>query len=167
MMTTSVRPKVAAKMLSLAQIGYAEWFFGNLYEAVVKVPGLLAQGQLTSTLGAGSPVRYYLPGAVISCGATSAAVVSVWKLRTERRAFVAMVLALLAGGVATAHLVRTVNLKLFMRGNSIPQPERDRMLGMWYRVNAIRLGTTACAWSLAAWINYKLRSENRNSKDRS
>ena len=146
-------------MLSLAQVGYAEWFFGNLYEAIVRVPDLLAGGHVTSILGLGSPVLYYLPGAMISFGATLAAVITSWKSDRERGMLVAMVLALLAGGIATAYLVRTVNLNLFLHGNSISQAERSRLLNIWYQLNMLKLGTTATAWLLAARINSRLRSQ--------
>jgi hypothetical protein len=35
--------KRIATILSVAQLGYAHWFFGNLYEAIVKVPSRLAE----------------------------------------------------------------------------------------------------------------------------
>ena len=43
-------------LISLSQIGYAWWFFGNLYEALVKVPELLANSaRLPSILLSGVP----------------------------------------------------------------------------------------------------------------
>lgn len=148
-------------MLSLAQVGYAEWLFGNLYEAIVRVPDLLAGGRMTSILGPGSPVLYYLPGALISLGATLAAIITGWKYSRERVLFVAVAITLLAGGVATAYLVRNVNLNLFIRGGSIAELQRSRMLSIWYRVNLFRLGTTAAAWILAAIINSRLHSQSQ------
>ena len=40
----ATRPQTAhvANVLTIAQVGYAHWFFGNLYEAVVRVPDRLA-----------------------------------------------------------------------------------------------------------------------------
>ncbi|MGH3320282.1 MAG: hypothetical protein ACRDN9_08895 [Streptosporangiaceae bacterium] len=55
----------------IARLGYAHWFFGNLYEAVVNVPELLAtapgvangHGTSRAVFRRGSPVPYYLPAA--------------------------------------------------------------------------------------------------------
>lgn len=160
-MTTSQRMKTTATMLRIAQLGYAEWLFGNLYEAIVRVPDLLADGCLTSILGQGSPVLYYVPGALISFGATFVAILTGWKYTRERGMFVAVVVALMAGGIATAYLVRTVNLNLFIHGNLVAEAQRRRMLNIWYPVNLFRLGTTATAWLLAAMINSRLHSQSR------
>jgi len=43
------RPRRAALWLAIAQLGYAHWFFGNVYEAVVRVPDRLAKGPMTVT----------------------------------------------------------------------------------------------------------------------
>src|SRR5258707_2172901 len=59
-----------ATLLSIAQLGYAHWFFGNLYEAVVRVPERLAKDyepgkddrRLATVFSSRSPVRYYVPG---------------------------------------------------------------------------------------------------------
>ena len=56
--------RVAVRVLQLAQLGHAQWLFGNLYEAVVKVPDLLAtraRGRVPamSPTDPGSPMRYY------------------------------------------------------------------------------------------------------------
>lgn len=160
-MTTSERMKGTITMLSLAQVGYAEWLFGNLYEAIVRVPDLLAGGRIASILGSGSPVLYYLPGGVVAFGATLVAVIAGWKSARDRGLLVAVAVTVLAGGVATAYVVRTVNLSLFIHGNSIAEPERSKMLSLWYRVNLFRLGTTAAAWLLAARINSRLHSQSQ------
>ena len=48
-------------MCAAARLGQAAWFFGNLYEAVVGMPQLLAdvrsESERTGPLGTGSPVR--------------------------------------------------------------------------------------------------------------
>ena len=54
------------------------WFFGHLYEAVVDMPQLLADAQPNRKprlLGAGSPLRYYLPIGPVTFVATSAALI--------------------------------------------------------------------------------------------
>ena len=147
-------------MLVIAQFGYAQWFFGNLYECVVRVPNRLAEdGGLGSVLSAGSPVLYYLPGVVLIVGATLAALVVGWKSRRECRRLTILALTVLAGLIAPAYLVWTVNLKLFITGHWVPPVERSRLLAMWYRVNAVRLVTTACAWIMAAHIRSRLGSD--------
>ena len=77
-------------VLAVAQLGYAQWFFGNLYEAVVRVPERIAaqsdsgELRLTSVIGSGSPVRYFLPGLPIMVGATVPTVVNGWRSRKNR-----------------------------------------------------------------------------------
>ncbi|GAA2757603.1 hypothetical protein [Actinopolymorpha rutila] len=71
------RRQVSGRLLTLAQFGHAQWFFGNLYEAVVRVPDRLAaeagDGHARSPLGAGSPLRYYVPAIPATFPATLAA----------------------------------------------------------------------------------------------
>jgi hypothetical protein len=70
--------KRVATLLTIAQLGYAHWFFGNLYEAVAKVPDRLVKDyeldgndrRLASVLSSGSPVRYYLPALPVVIGGT-------------------------------------------------------------------------------------------------
>jgi len=146
--------------LGIAQIGYAQWFFGNLYEWIVRVPNhLAADGHLESVLSAGSPVLYYLPGLTIVIGATVAALITGWKCRMERWRFSVLALSVSAGLIGTAYLVWAVNLKVFMVNHSVPSGELDRLLALWYRANAMRLATTAWAWITAASIRSRLTSE--------
>ena len=63
--------------------------FGNLYEAVVDVPRLLADAQPNrepKLLGAGSPLRYYLPAAPVTLAATAATLGDSWRSGGDRRA---------------------------------------------------------------------------------
>jgi hypothetical protein len=67
---------------AVARFGQAYWFFGNLYEAVVDVPQLLADahGQRSPwLLGPGSPVRYYAPIAPLTLAATAATLIDRWR----------------------------------------------------------------------------------------
>ncbi|BBZ73215.1 hypothetical protein MPRS_43080 [Mycobacterium paraseoulense] len=60
-----------SRLLGLAQLGHAHWLFGNIYEAVVKIPDRLAAeprpatreggSPRSSLLAPGSPLRYSLP----------------------------------------------------------------------------------------------------------
>jgi hypothetical protein len=52
--------------------------------------------------------------------------------------------------------VSAVNLKVSMVDHSVAPGELDRLLDLWYRVNAMRMGTSACAWVTAASIRSRL-----------
>jgi hypothetical protein len=159
------RQRIAA-LLTLAQLGYAHWFFGNLYEAVVRVPDRLAKDYApdardqhqASVLSPGSPVRYYLPGIPVVVGATLSALVTGWRSRTERPWLCATAVSALSGVVATVYLVRTVNLKLFVADQTLPRAEQDRLPHIWYRVNLVRLVTTGGAWLIAQRIVSRLHA---------
>ncbi|MBV8585822.1 MAG: hypothetical protein JO308_06010 [Verrucomicrobia bacterium] len=152
------RQKRVATLLTIAQIGYAHWSFGNLYEAMVRVPDRIAEGyepgkedrRLASIFSSGSPVRYYLPGIPVVIGATLAAVLTGWKSRNDRPWFAALGISVLSGLVSTGWLVRTVNLRLFVAGQPLTPAEQKRFLRLWYRVNAFRLLAAGIAWLIAA-----------------
>lgn len=160
-----------ATFLTIAQLGYAHWLFGNLYEAVVKVPERIAKDyepgeedrRLASVVGPGSPLRYYLPGIPIVIGATVCAVLAGWSRRDERPWFASLAATALSGIVATAWLARTVNVKLFIAGQALTPAKQDRLLRIWYRVNVFRLLTTSGAWLIAARLSSRLRSLKNGS----
>jgi hypothetical protein len=162
----AVRRKRVVALLGIAQLGYAHWFFGNRYEAVVRVPDRLARDytpggedrRLASVLSAGSPVRYYLPGVPVVVGATVSALVAGWSARRERPWLGVMALSALAGIVATAYLVAAVNRSLFVAGQTLTRSDQDRLLRTWYRLNGARLLTAGGAWLLAGWLAARLRS---------
>jgi len=65
---------------AIARFGQAYWLFGNLYEAVVDVPQLLADAhdqRPPRVLGPGSPERYYAPVAPLTPAATAATLSTV------------------------------------------------------------------------------------------
>ena len=136
-----------ATLLSIAQLGYAHWFFGNLYEAVVRVPERLAKDyepgkddrRLATVFSSRSPVRYYVPGIPVVIGATLSAVLAGWRRRKDRPWLAALAVSALSGFIATTWLVRSVNLKLFIAGQPSTPTDRARLLRIWYRVNALRL----------------------------
>src|SRR5438309_2322790 len=88
----SAQQQRVVTLLTIAQLGYAHWFFGNLYEAVVRVPDRLAKDyepggedrRLASVLSVGSPVWYYLPGVPVVIGATLSALAAGWASRNDR-----------------------------------------------------------------------------------
>ncbi|MEU6149922.1 DUF1772 domain-containing protein [Actinosynnema sp. NPDC047251] len=145
-MSTGTARRIAARALGLAEFGHAHWFFGNLYEAVVRVPDRLADREGgASPVGVGSPVRYYLVGAPLTLPAALAAAVAGWGDRGGRPWLVAAVVCSGVGVGLTAHLVRTVNLDLFFRDRVPSADERKALLRAWYRVNAARLVATGGA----------------------
>jgi hypothetical protein len=162
----STQQKRVATMLTIAQLGYAHWFFGNLYEAVVRVPDRVAKDcepgrgdrRLASVRSSGSPVRYYLPGVPVVIGATLCAVLAGWRWRNHRPWLASLAVSAFSGVVATAWLVRTVNLKLFIAGQPLTPADQDRLLRIWYRVNVLRLLTTGSAWLIAARLASRLCS---------
>jgi hypothetical protein len=103
-------------------------------------------------------VRYYLPGVPVVIGATLSALVAGWKSRHNRRWLGAAAISALSGLVATAYLVREVNLKLFVAGQAITPANQGRLLRVWYRVNAARLVASGSAWFLAAHLASRLCS---------
>ena len=162
----STQQKRVAILLTIAQLGYAHWFFGNLYEAVVRVPDRVAKycdpgrgdQRLASVLSSGSPVRYFLPGVPVVIGATLSSVLAGWRSRNARPWLASLAVSALSGFVATAWLVRTVNFKLFIAGQPLTPAARDRLLRIWYRVNVLRLLTTGSAWLIAARLASRLCS---------
>jgi hypothetical protein len=122
----SKQQKRIATLLAIAQLGYAHWFFGNLYEAVVRIPERLANDyepgkddrRLATVFSSGSPVRYYLPGIPVLIGATLSAVLAGWRRRNDRPWLAVLAMSTLSGFIATIRLVRTVNLKLFIAGQA-------------------------------------------------
>ncbi len=153
------RARIAAASLTVAQLGYAHWFFGNLYEAVAKIPERLAgapdlavQGEpvsLSSMLRPGSPVRYNLAGAPVTAVATVSAVAAGWNRPSDRLCLAMSAGCTLSGGLLTAYLVREINLKLFFTTRPLPVAEQEQLLRRWHRLNRIRLVAAGVAWLAA------------------
>jgi hypothetical protein len=138
------RAQRTAALLDLAQLGHAQWFFGNVYEAVVKVPELLSDSaQATdqparSVLGPGSPVRYYLPAVPVALAGTLGAVINGLDSPGGRRWLAVSTGCFACGAALTGYLVRKVNLNLFFGAEPPPPAERDALLRTWYRLNVLR-----------------------------
>lgn len=131
----------------VAQLGQAHWFFGNLYESVVGVPQLLIDAQPRRTpglLGSGSPVRYFVPVAPLTLGATAASLVRSWRAGGDRWPIVTATASTMSAVGLTAYLVRTVNLRL-LRGEPLSESDRGRLLRTFHRANAVRLVAVAVA----------------------
>jgi hypothetical protein len=146
-----VNRRRTSKLLGIAQLGYAHWFFGNLYEAVVRVPDRLASEdqRLDSLFGPGSPVRYYLPGVPVIVGATLASVVGGWKNPNQRPWLVTLGSASFAGLALTVYAVQSINRMLFVAGQPVTPEERERLLRNWYRINLARIVASGAAWLIA------------------
>ncbi len=77
---TDARTRPLVALLCAALLGHAQWFLGNLYEAVVTTRAFADDPQPAKSdaiLAPGSPVRYYIyiPAAPLSVLATVVAVV--------------------------------------------------------------------------------------------
>jgi hypothetical protein len=127
---------------AVAWLGHAHWILGNLYEAVVDMPQLLVDAQPNrepGLLGAGSPVRYYLPATPLTLVATTATLIDDWRSGGDRRAIAAAAASTASAAALTAYLVRTVNLRLLRTAGPLDQAERSRLVRAWHRGNLVRL----------------------------
>ncbi len=126
---------------TVARLGHAHWFFGNLYEEVVRMPDRLAvEHDLPAAQRLRSPVRYYLPAAPV----TVASVVAV-ALVERRPARTAAALCSTTGAALTGYLVATVIRRLLDDGPSISPGERTELVTRWHRINRVRLLLVAAA----------------------
>ncbi|OJZ73872.1 hypothetical protein BRW65_10880 [Mycobacterium paraffinicum] len=145
MAATIRRRNRLACLLGVAQLGHAHWLFGNIYEAVVKIPDRLASSPRSPLLGPGSPLRHYAPGAPITLATTAAAVGKGWEIDDARRWLAAAACCSIAGMAITGYLVRTVNLEVMFAATPPPPEERDARIRTWYRLNLVRIAAAAGA----------------------
>jgi Domain of unknown function (DUF1772) len=132
----------------VARLGLAHWFFGNVYEAAVDVPRLLADAQprrAPGLLAAGSPVRYYAPVAPMTLAATGATLVESWRSGGDRRVVGTAAASVLSAVALTAYLVRTINRRLLLGAEPLDEAERSALVGRWHRVNLARLAALVVA----------------------
>jgi len=140
-----MQPRHHARLRTVALVGLAHWFFGNLYEEVVRMPARVAETPSRGgLLAAGSPVRYYLPAAPVTLATTLGCVATGWHRRADRPALAAAGLLTAAGAALTSHLVCAVNLRLLRNPPSDPR-QRQRLVEHWHRVNRVRLVVVAVA----------------------
>jgi hypothetical protein len=147
------RDAFADRLLGVAEFTHAHWFFGNLYEALVKIPDRVAASEASPGLprtpfGAGSPGRYYVPIAPLCAPAAVAALLSGWEHSDSRPWLIAGAASSITGAAATAYLLRSINPTLFFSPQPLDEARRKPLLKRWYRVHALRL--TASAVALAA-----------------
>lgn len=140
----------ADRLLDVAEFTHAHWFFGNLYEVLVKVPHRLASSEASSELprspfGAGSPGRYYAPIAPINAPAAIGALVAGWDRPSTRVPLIVAAASSATGAAATAYVLRFLNPKLFFSPLPPGEDQRRPLLQRWYRIHAVRLIASAVA----------------------
>jgi hypothetical protein len=141
-----MEPRHHAHLRTASLLGLAHWFFGNLYEEVVRMPARIAEHPPAGgPFAPGSPVRYYLPAAPVTLATTLACVAAGWHRRADRPALAAAGLLTATGAALTGHLVRAVNLRLLDGGRPADRAERQRLVAHWHRVNRVRLVVVAAA----------------------
>jgi hypothetical protein len=136
----------------LALLLLAQWFFGNLYEAIALVPNLMPLIALKSRAGealfktkARSPIAYYVPASALAL--LLLAVLTIMALLRHGAGAPYILSAcgfVFAGGALTVYIVRSVNLELFF------EPPADlvragRLLSKWRMLNYIRLTLSLAA----------------------
>jgi hypothetical protein len=144
------RTRLADVSLDVAEFTHAHWFFGNLYEAVVKVPHRVAAAEDSpelrrSALATGSPGRYYVPLAPATFPVLAVALAAGWNRPASRPWLATATVASAAGMAGTAYLLRSVNPPLFFSPRPLSEMHRQPLLAKWYRINAIRLAASAVA----------------------
>jgi hypothetical protein len=127
---------------AVARFARAAWFFGNVYEAAVGVPQLLASAnRQAGILATGSPVRYFVPVAPAAVGGTATVLFQSWRTGGDRRAIVAATATLGAALGLSAYLIGSINVPL-LRGK-VGEDGHPRLISRWHRGNAVRLGLLA------------------------
>lgn len=118
------RDRTLRVLLGVGLFGYAEWFFGNLYEGVVLTPNLGRSTQEAlhhwrAFFRVSNPVYYYIPLAPVSVAATLAAAAIGWRGPRERRRWLAGAAAAGTGAAGVTYwFVTKLNVNLFFGGRS-------------------------------------------------
>lgn len=143
-MRGSSRRRLAGVLLTVARVGQAQAFFGNVYEAVVKVPHTFARDRVLAgrpALRPGSPTLYFVPAGPVTLVASAGALAAGGH---DRRWLAAAAAATATAGLLTAYVVTQVNNRLFLTEE--PPADRDVLLRRWYRLNAVRAALLGAAW---------------------
>jgi hypothetical protein len=133
-------------LLNLARVGQAQAFFGNVYEAVVKVPHTFAENRELAgrtPFRRGSPTLYFVPAGPVTLAASVAALAVG---EQDRRWLGASTAATVAAGALTAYVVTKVNHPLLLNEKAPAAQEREVLLRRWYRLNAVRMALLGAAW---------------------
>lgn len=152
-MSSRRRRRVAGALLTVARVGQAQMLFGNLYEAVVRIPHRFAHqrdlaGPMSprTLLRPGNPTFYFVPSGPITVAASLGALAAG---SSERRWLAASAAATTSAAAVTGYVVRRLNVPLFFAPQAPPAEERDAMLRRWYRLNALRIAVAAVALTCA------------------
>jgi hypothetical protein len=133
-------------LLNLARVGQAHAFFGNVYEAIVKVPHTFADNRELADrppFRLGSPALYFIPAGPVTLAASVAALAVG---EQDRRWLGVSTAATAAAGALTAYVVTKVNEPLFMDKKEPAPEDRAALLRRWYRLNAVRAALLGTAW---------------------
>ena len=138
----------------------AQWFFGNLYEAVALVPNLMSIIEMKSRTGealfktkAASPVAYYLPaGALALALVVVLTVTGCLQHRSGMPYIISACVFLFTGGAITFYIVRSISLPLFFK----PQMDLARtskLIEKWRMLNYVRLSFAGASMiTVILWI---------------
>ena len=106
-------------LLGATIIGFAHWFFGNLYETVVLTPNLLGLGPHSLELWQAffkysDPIYNFIPLNPITLFVTLTAVVLAWPGVAQRRWWLGwLAFFALCTGLLTLYIVTQINLKVY------------------------------------------------------
>jgi hypothetical protein len=140
---------VAGVLLNVARIGQAQAFFGNVYEAVVRVPHIFAESRALagdSPFRRGSPTVYFVPAGPVTLAASIGALAVGGH---DRRWLAASTGATAAAGTLTAYVVTKVNTPLLLAETEPTPDQKVALLRRWYRLNAVRIALVGAAWYAA------------------
>jgi hypothetical protein len=143
-------------LTSLAVLGHAHWFFGNLYEAIVLAPGWTSMAGKPLHLGggiltAGSPVRYYIPVTPLTVLVTVSAGIAGWRTPQGPHLPLALGIGLsLISAAVTGYIVARVNMRLFFAADTTAE-QKVVLARRWTRLNYTRLTTLGAAGTLLVW----------------
>ena len=147
--------RVSPPVVTVARLGRAAWFFGNIYEAAVGVPQLIARAnRQPGILAPGSPVRYFAPVGPAAVGGTAAVLVRSWRTGGDRRAVAAATATLGAALGLSVYLIRSINVPLLQ--GRVGEEARPRLISRWHRGNAVRLGLLAATEILVRRVEASL-----------
>jgi hypothetical protein len=144
----------------------AQWFFGNLYEAIAFAPNAMSFIELKSRAREAlfnskiaSPVAYYVPSILLALVLAPILSISAVIQGNPAAPYILATSGLLLAGVGlTAYAVRYINLDLFFRPQSDLIRAR-RLLHTWTILNNVRLLIAAAALvTTVPWIRAIIRS---------
>jgi hypothetical protein len=151
------RPKtgLVAALAALAMLGLAQWFFGNLYEAVVTAPNWRVGFEYEALTGrsqnAGRAVRYYVPTTWIAAVLLWVATAMGWRSQPgARRWLAAASTASLTAVLLSVYIVIQLNMTLFL-GPPVHDVDSVRpLMEEWQALNWGRVALVAIALATTA-----------------